>query len=244
MHITTKIARKAISTAKSFPTKRVYFARVVNSALMNPRSQKVLDYWLGEGWETAPAHDVRPMKMKTWFQGGPEVDKEITEMFRGDCEALLRGDLDDVASQGSRLDVLAAIIIGDQFSRNIYRGTAKMYECDDKVLPWAQHLVESGAHKSLVPVQRLWICLPFMHSEKLENQQKCLDLYKEILDECTAMEGGEQAASFADNGYKYAIAHKEVIQKWGRFPHRNAILGRESTPEEAEGLAKGEIPNF
>lgn len=111
------------------------------SLQINPKAQEVLDYWLGEGWQTAPASDTRADRSKIWFQGGPAVDEEITSKFGEYSEALIRGDLDDWHTGGNIYDALAGIIIGDQFCRNIYRGTAKMYAADGRVLSWAKDLV-------------------------------------------------------------------------------------------------------
>jgi len=111
------------------------------SLQINPKAQEILDYWLGEGWKTAGASDTRADRSKIWFGGGPAVDEEITSKFGEDCEALIRGDLDEWHASGSIYDTLAGIIIGDQFSRNVFRNTAKMYAADGRVLSWAKDLV-------------------------------------------------------------------------------------------------------
>lgn len=111
---------------------------------INPKAQEVLDYWLGDGWQNAPASDTRPERGQIWFRGGPAVDEEITSKFGEDCEALIRGDLDEWHKSGNVYDTLAGILIGDQFCRNVYRGSAKMYAADDKVIAWAKNLVVSG----------------------------------------------------------------------------------------------------
>jgi uncharacterized protein (DUF924 family) len=111
------------------------------SLQINPKAQEVLDYWLGEGWQMVPASDTRADRSKVWFQGGPAVDEEITSKFGEYSEALIRGDLDAWHRGGNIYDTLACIIIGDQFCRNIYRGTSKMYAADGRVLSWAKDLV-------------------------------------------------------------------------------------------------------
>ena len=97
-------------------------AAAVDVSDLPPRARAVLDYWLGEGWEAAPAGDTRPNDSKKWFMGGPEVDGVIIEQFGADCEALLAGELEDWRARP--LSTLAAIIVGDQFSRNAYRGVS------------------------------------------------------------------------------------------------------------------------
>lgn len=109
-----------------------------------PEAQNVLTFWLGEGWEDAPATDIRGERMPLWFQGSADTDAEITSKFGASCEALIRGDLDSWYEGGNTLETLAGIIIGDQFCRNVYRGTAKMYAADPKILAWAKGLVVSN----------------------------------------------------------------------------------------------------
>lgn len=113
------------------------------SRMMNPRAQEVLDFWFGPGWEAAPPSDSFPARSKVWFQGGPEVDAEITQRFGGLCEGLLRRELDGWQAEGATT-ALAAILVGDQMFRNAFRGTAKMYAADPKVLPWTKALVVSA----------------------------------------------------------------------------------------------------
>jgi uncharacterized protein (DUF924 family) len=98
-----------------------------------------------------------------------------------------------------------------------------------------------GAHKTLPVGHRVWLFLPFMHSEVLADQERCVELYKEL----SAEEGlPEPLLKFISHSIQYAEAHRDVVARWGRFPHRNAIVGRESTSEEAQGLAEGTIAKF
>ena len=105
-------------------------------------------------------------------------------------------------------------------------------------------LQDSGKYKELKPVQRVWAFMPFMHSEILSDQERCVHLFEELRDEGKEMEGGEAIVKMSSMNVEYAEKHRVVVAKWGRFPHRNAILGRENTPEEAEGLANGTIGGF
>lgn len=99
----------------------------------------------------------------------------------------------------------------------------------------------NGAHKTLPVAHRMWLFLPFMHSEVLADQERCIELYKEL----EAEEGlPELLLKFASHSIQIAEAHRGVVAQWGRFPHRNAILGRESTAEEAQGLAEGTIAKW
>ena len=127
----------------SFKSKpRLVVTRAMSSQI-NPKAQEVLDYWLGPGWESASPADTRSDRRQIWFGGGPAIDAEITNKFGEDCEALIRGDLDGLHKSGNVFDTLAGILIGDQFTRNVYRGSAKMYAADKRVLSWAKDLVVS-----------------------------------------------------------------------------------------------------
>lgn len=110
---------------------------------MDPRAQEVLDFWFGQGWEAAPPSDNFPARSQSWFRGGPEFDAEIMERFGDLCEGLLRGDLDGWQTDGGT-QALAGVIVGDQFFRNSFRGTPKMYAADPIVLPWTKALVVSA----------------------------------------------------------------------------------------------------
>ncbi|KAL4426987.1 hypothetical protein ABPG77_009548 [Micractinium sp. CCAP 211/92] len=206
-----------------------------------PRALAILDYWFGEGWATADPDDTRPQKAQVWFQGGPQVDAEIVSLFSPDCEALLAGQYDSWPAQP--LGALAGIILGDQLFRNAFRGTAEMYAADGRVLSWAKQLMASGADKQLLPIQRVWVYMPLMHSEELADQDECISQFQGLSSQCSTA-GWPAMAKMTLENVKYAQAHREVVAKWGRFPHRNAILGRQNTAEEAEGIAAGTIPKW
>jgi uncharacterized protein (DUF924 family) len=121
---------------------------------------------------------------------------------------------------------LARIIVLDQFTRNIYRGTAKAFAGDPLALEAAQALDDSGANQTLPPVQRGFSFLPFEHAENLSLQLRSVDLFDMLAADAPGYAGM----------LDYAKRHYEVIRRFGRFPHRNAILGRDSTPEEVEFL--------
>lgn len=208
---------------------------------LSPRAQAILNFWFGEGWETAAPDDKRAEKFKIWFQGGPAVDAEIVDKFMPDCEALLSGECDSWVAlpQGA----LAGIVLGDQLFRNAFRGQAKMYAADGRVLGWAKALMASGADRQLLPIQRVFVYMPLMHSEELADQEECVARFEALAQECA--EGGlPNMAEMAQGNVKYAKSHLDVVQRWGRFPHRNAILERPSTEEEAAGIAAGTIAKW
>eukprot|EP01024_Parvocaulis_polyphysoides_P076519 TRINITY_DN99530_c0_g1_i1.p3 TRINITY_DN99530_c0_g1~~TRINITY_DN99530_c0_g1_i1.p3 ORF type:complete len:102 (+),score=14.11 TRINITY_DN99530_c0_g1_i1:2-307(+) len=97
---------------------------------------------------------------------------------------------------------------------------------------------------ALLPIERLFVQLPFEHWETIEAQEFSCDLLKSYVEYCRALDGGEELAEFMQTSYKYAELHRDVVVKWERFPHRNEILQRESTAEEIEGLKSKQIPSF
>jgi uncharacterized protein (DUF924 family) len=180
----------------------------------NHRAQDVLAFWFGEGADYGRRH-------KRWFEKQPAFDAEVAQRFLGLYEQLAAGRewLD------SPRERLARILVLDQFPRNMFRGTARAFATDAPALETARLAVERGDDTLQLPVERLFLYLPFEHSEALEDQQRACELTKPL-------------AAFAetDDAHRYAVAHRDVIQRFGRFPHRNAILGRESTAAELEFL--------
>lgn len=102
----------------------------------------------------------------------------------------------------------------------------------------------TGRYKNLLPIQRQWAILPFMHSENLADQEECVRLAEEVHEETKALEDADQMKGMMAFFVQFANRHKVIVEKYGRFPHRNAIVGRENTPEETQGLADGTIEGF
>ncbi|AXA93153.1 DUF924 family protein [Massilia sp. YMA4] len=183
-------------------------------------AQDVLDFWfLPIG---AKGHNTQRAE---WFRKDDAFDREIFRLFGDIVEDGLAGGLrqwDDEGTQG----VLARILVLDQFTRNIYRGTPKAFAGDALALEAALAIDDSGANQTLPPVQRAFAYLPFEHAENLSLQERSVILFDKL----------NASASGFDTMLDYARRHYEVIRKFGRFPHRNAILGRPSTLEEEEYL--------
>ncbi len=178
-------------------------------------AQDVLDFWFG-----APASADHGRARDVWFRKDPEFDRGISTRFGSLVEAALAGELRDW--DGAPASALARILLLDQFTRNIYRDTPKAFAGDTLALAAAGAMFERGDDKSLLPVQRCFAYLPFEHAEDLGVQQRSVALFTELAAAHPALQ---------DN-LDYAIRHRDVIQRFGRFPHRNAVLGRTSTPEE------------
>lgn len=211
------------------------------------RTTKVLGYWLGGDpvryratWDPC----ATPENQTKWFMKSDQVDQEIKERFGDDVERLPE-IIATARASGTAEDKLAAVILGDQMTRNMYRGTAGMYRWDSIVLPLAKSVVEGEDFMSLPLTFKTFSLLPLMHSEELANQQACVDWVQRIRKAVPEdAEEAEEAKRFLDNMVGYAQKHLDIVAVWGRFPHRNSILGRESTAAEAQGLIDGTIVGF
>jgi uncharacterized protein (DUF924 family) len=170
---------------------------------------QVLRFWFG-------------LEPRQWWDGGPDLDERIRQNFLKLWSE--KRQLPADAFLTDPLTAAAAVILFDQFPRNMFRGHADAYSTDPLALAVAKGAVDSGLDKELAKDERKFLYMPFQHSEDLGDQDRALLLFTEIRD---------------DEQIKYARHHRDVIAKFGRFPHRNAILGRASRPEEiASGADK------
>lgn len=178
--------------------------------------RRVLDFWFGE--KNSPAFGV---KQKRWFQADADFDAAVTAEFGADFDAAAAGEYDALAetAHGS----LALVILLDQFSRNIFRGTGRAFAADEKALSLACAARDRGFDQEVPPVLRSFFYLPFEHSEDLADQELSVVLFEALGD---------------PDWLDYAVRHRDVIARFGRFPHRNELLGRENTPEEAAFLTQ------
>jgi uncharacterized protein (DUF924 family) len=179
---------------------------------------EILDFWFGREGEEGYG-EFR----EAWFTKDPEFDREVRDRFEGAYEEAAAGRLEHWKDEAR--SCLALIILLDQFTRNMFRGDPKTYATDDKALEAARHAVEHAYDRELTPYGRLFAYLPFEHSEDLDDQRLSVELFR-----------GLAAEMGSDELLGYAMRHLEIIERFGRFPHRNEILGRATTPEEAEFL--------
>ncbi|KXZ51363.1 hypothetical protein GPECTOR_13g852 [Gonium pectorale] len=216
----------------------------VASDTLPERARVVLEYWFGPGFAKADNTFAPRDKMKLWFGGGKEVDEYITATFGADVRHVAEGQYDSWRDAGP-LSLLAGVILMDQFSRNIYRNTPQAFALDAKALDWVEGAVASGADAQLPAMLRYFAYMPYMHAEDLAMQERGVQLFRAAA-EATAAEGpaAADAAGSLRAALGYAEAHRDMVAAWGRFPHRNAILGRASTPAEEAGLADGSIKKF
>jgi uncharacterized protein (DUF924 family) len=183
------------------------------------QTRAVLDFWFLPA-DHAGYGAYRP----EWFRKDNAFDAAIRERFGAAVEAALSGTPGEESDEA----LLARILLLDQFTRNIYRGTPRAFAGDAQALQIAESLVSAGRDKNLTPWQRWFAYLPFEHAESLLDQERSVALFAGLRREV-------QHEAF-DSAHDYALRHRVVIARFGRFPHRNAILGRASTAEEIEFL--------
>ena len=189
---------------------------------------RVLRFWFGDLKENEAPSGVH---RKMWWIKDSENDKRIKDNFGNDLRLAIDGELDDwkICSDG----LLALIILLDQFSRNIYRGTYKAFSQDEMSLQICTEGIGKGFDKELHPVKRIFFYMPLMHSEDIAMQEKSIECFSKLTEE---LKKPESVANIVSDSYEYALKHYEIIKRFGRYPHRNEILGRESTKEEIEFL--------
>ena len=185
-------------------------------------AQEVLDFWFLPSSD--PGHGQQRAE---WFRKDDAFDAVIRERFGAAINHAIAGGLREWDEQGPR-GVLARILVLDQFTRNAYRGTPESFAGDVLALNAARQLVARGAHLSLSPWERSFAYMPFEHAEDARTQEQSVELFTDL---AASHEGFSQSLD-------YAHRHRGVIARFGRFPHRNPILGRASTPEELDYLAK------
>lgn len=182
------------------------------------RAKEILDYWFGP--PESPEHGQwRDM----WFKEGRTIDAEIRERFLLVHEEAVAGGLDPWREDARAC--LALVLLFDQFPRHMFRGLPRSYDTDPRALAAAKHALEAGYDHGRPVVELTFFYLPFEHAENLAEQRRSLAL--------------RQAMPEHDNkadSIRHAVEHLEVVERFGRFPHRNEILGRESTPEEVRFL--------
>jgi uncharacterized protein (DUF924 family) len=166
-----------------------------------------------------------------WWAKNRDIDEYIRKNFENDLLSVAKGELGDWES--APRGTLALIILLDQFSRNMYRDTPGAFSQDTQALSTAEKGIEKGFDKGLHPVMRVFFYMPFMHSESKDMQNRSMALFGALEKDFTSPR--ELAEMLSDN-MEYAERHRAIIERFGRFPHRNRILGRESTTEEIEFL--------
>jgi uncharacterized protein (DUF924 family) len=189
------------------------------------RTDEVLTFWFADPQTGLANFD---QWRKAWFVKDLTFDQQVRDRFLLTYEQAAAGKLDHW--QESPAGSLALILVLDQFPRNMFRDDPKAFATDHKALGTTQGAIAKGFHQQLKPLQQLFLYLPLEHSENLDHQNRCVALFHQLIADHPGL-----GKEFEDT-YSYAVRHQAVIDRFGRFPHRNEILGRETTPTEAEFL--------
>jgi uncharacterized protein (DUF924 family) len=201
---------------------------------MMERAHDILEFWFGAG-------PIDPARLKErsafWFGGdGPEAAAARDDLIRAELEPMLeraaRGEFAAWAASPKRR--LALILLFDQVPRNIYRGTAAAFAFDREALALGIEGLQLAADAALEPIERLFFYMPLEHAESMEAQDTAVASLDRL-----ATEAPPELRSYFEYTAKFAREHREIIARFGRFPHRNAVLDRQNTPAEAEWLAAG-----
>ncbi len=197
---------------------------------MNSQIEKVLEFWFG----TFPdAYRSDPSRVDMWFRNGSAYDQEIFITFGGLYHQITNGQFDHW--QQTPRGRLALIIMLDQFSRHIHRGRADSFTFDEKAQELCLDGISAGDDQQLHPVERSFFYLPLEHAENLDRQNLSVEAFTRLAEDVPV----EHRQMF-ESTLEYANKHRYIIERFGRFPELNDILGRDSSPEEIEFMKSGE----
>ena len=194
------------------------------------KQEEILNYWFGD----IHHNDYPQEKTKLWFTKSKEIDLEIEKLFSEDIQKAAGGEYNNWLS--TPRGQLSFILLLDQLSRNVYRDTPKAFAYDPLALQVAKQGIANGDDRKLNPIERVFYYLPFEHSEEIEMQELSIQYFQQLLNDVDSTKK-ETFTSYLD----YAIQHQKIIERFARYPHRNHILGRSSTPEEIEFLKQASV---
>ncbi len=192
-------------------------------------SDAILDFWIGTLRDDGTVPEAT---YKRWWQKDLAFDAKIRDRFGALLERAARGELDGWCEAPAGR--VALVILLDQFSRNVHRDTARAFANDARALGLSLEGIERGEHLDVPPLYAYFLIMPMMHAENVVAQNQAVALFHEMAERVSAP---ELTRTF-ETGAEYARRHRDIVVRFGRFPHRNAILGRESTAEEAEFLTQ------
>ena len=200
--------------------------------MLDPRAKAVLDYWFGDLDQTPTYFELRN---RLWFGGGDDVDEFIRTTFEADLNLAVAGKLGrwEETPKGS----LALVVLLDQFSLNLYREQPRSYEQSALAIPIAKRVIEQGQDSVLTPAERVFLYLPFEHGETVSLQERSVALFDAL-----AKSASPPLREVMAGYHQWAVRHWRVVARFGRFPDRNEVFGRPSTPEELAFLASDEAP--
>jgi len=191
--------------------------------------QNILHFWFGDDKNT-PLQNA-----EMWWKQDNDLDAQIKETFEESLKEALEAKLE--SWRKTPHGCLAYIILLDQFSRNMYRNTPQAFKQDVLALAASLSGQRNNFDRELSIVERWFFYMPMMHSEDLDMQRRCVEVYEQLLEETP-----EKLKKTVEGALDYAVRHMKVIERFGRFPHRNKILGRKSSDEEEAFLKSDEAP--
>jgi uncharacterized protein (DUF924 family) len=201
--------------------------------LANTKLEDIIAFWLGPALQSP---NLALARKDWWYRGGPAVDEEIRARFGAEVNLACNGGLAEWEETPEGAFVL--ILLLDQFTRNLFRGTPDAWKGDPRAFDVVNQAIAAGLDKALHPVERIWLYHPFHHSESPANQDQGLALLNALHNEAAP-----EWRPYVDQSIQGWTRHRNIVAEFGRFPHRNAILGRENTRAEEAFLAKG-VENF
>ncbi|MBI5149158.1 MAG: DUF924 domain-containing protein [Candidatus Omnitrophica bacterium] len=197
------------------------------------RIQAILQFWF-EGVDDSTPIDKSKRPFNKWFNAGKVLDQEIRERFESDLDSALIGEYK--AWEESVTGALALILLYDQFTRNMYRDTPRIYTGDALARELTLRLTTGRKERTLDLIERTFIYMPLMHAEDLKSQKLSVQCFAGLVEE--SQKKNPDNTHYYRYSLDYANRHCAIVERFGRFPHRNKILGRTSTPEEIEFLKK------
>jgi uncharacterized protein (DUF924 family) len=196
------------------------------------RVREILSFWFEGVSDSSPIDRSKP-PFNQWFARNPNFDETIRKNFEEDYHKAVGGEYRvwEKKPQGC----LALILIRDQFSRNMFRDSPKMFSADPLALALSTHAIREGMDAKLNLIERAFLYMPFMHAENKDAQKSSIKLFQNLVKECTKIFPAN--VPYYEYTLSYAYKHRAIIERFGRFSHRNTILGRISTADELEFLA-------
>lgn len=190
-------------------------------------TESIMSFWFRD--EQTGRMDLP--QSKRWFRGGKSLDTELAERFSAALSLAMQGRLDEWMENAE--GTLALILLLDQFNRNIHRGTANAFAGDRKALALCHHAIDSGLADTLPLTQQVFCYMPLEHDESMASQDLSVALFTRLRDKAP-----ESLREFASGTLDYALEHRKIIERFGRYPYRNEALGRSNTAEELAWLSE------
>jgi uncharacterized protein (DUF924 family) len=195
--------------------------------MADPRAEEILRFWFGAGDASA---------RKRWFTPDPAFDAEIRDNFTADADRAARGELDGWARDAR--GALALIVLLDQFPRNVHRGTELAFAADARALAVTRDGIAAGLDRELSLVERAMFYMPLMHAEDREIQRTSLAVFRALADDAVNTGAPAEILDYVRMAQEFAGKHAAIIERFGRYPHRNAVLNRTSTGDEVQFLTE------